>query len=183
MQRARRAVLGLRYGTVELVDHSPAWAAEFREESGRLRETLAGLPCEIEHVGSTAVPGLIAKPIIDIAVGFAGVIPLDQAVAAMEAIGYEYRGNAGADGGHIFVRESSPLVRTHHVHVVSRDDPEWPRYLLFRDLLRSSEKAREAYTREKRVLAVRHAANRKRYTVGKNAIVERLLAGARSAPS
>jgi GrpB-like predicted nucleotidyltransferase (UPF0157 family) len=88
-------VLGLQYGTVALVDHDPAWAREFASERRLLAEALAGAPCEIEHVGSTAVAGLIAKPILDIAIGVADAP--QACIARLEALGYLYRGDAGAN--------------------------------------------------------------------------------------
>lgn len=168
-------MLGLRYGTVELVSHRPAWRREFREERARLREALSAVPCEIEHVGSTAVPDLCTKPILDIAVGVAEGVALEPLVPTIEGVGYLYRGDAGAAGGRVFVRESSPRVRTHHVHLVSRVDPEWDRYLLFRELLRESPRARAAYARVKRELAARHPMNRRKYSAGKDEVVRRLL--------
>src|SRR5262245_290135 len=127
-------MLGLRYGTVRVVPYQPEWAQAFLDERARLADALSQLPCEIEHIGSTAVPGLSAKPILDIAVGLAlGAAP-EPAMSAICGLGYEYRGDAGEDGGHVLVRESEPLVRTHHVHVVDLNGLQWQSYLLLRDL-------------------------------------------------
>ena len=170
--------LGLRYGTIELVSHDPGWAENFRKERTRLRKALPGA-FRIEHVGSTAVPGLDAKPILDIAA--AGLeFDISVIVPLLEALGYVYRGDAGQDGGHVFVRGPEPLVRTHHVHVVALDGPQWTAYMLLRDLLIQSAEAREAYQAEKRVLAKRHPNDHKAYMAGKDAIVSRLVAQARA---
>jgi GrpB-like predicted nucleotidyltransferase (UPF0157 family) len=172
-------MLGLRYGTVQVVPYHPEWVQAFREERGRIYDALHGLALQIEHVGSTAVPGLSAKPILDIAVGLSAAISVDTIVTALAGLGYEYRGDAGDEGGHIFVRESAPLIRTHHVHVVELDGPQWKAYLELRDFLRCSREARDAYIAEKCALADRHAGDRKAYTAAKDAILCHLLAEAR----
>lgn len=174
-----KARLGLRYGTVRLAPHSAMWARAFDMERARLAHALSRWGCEIEHVGSTAVPGLPAKPILDIAVAFPPAVPVAPLIAALTRLRYQYRGDFGSNGGHLFVREARPHVRTHHLHLVARDDPQWSAYLLFRELLRNSAAARRAYLREKRVLAARYARNREAYTDGKDDVVRRLLAAAR----
>jgi GrpB-like predicted nucleotidyltransferase (UPF0157 family) len=172
-------MLGLRYGTVRLVAYRPEWARAFVEERARLSEALSGLTCEIEHVGSTAVPGLLAKPILDIAVGLFHASSVEEAVSAIRGLSYQYQCDAGSEGGHVLVREAEPLVRTHHVHVVELGDPQWEAYLLFRDFLREHRHAREAYGAEKVALAHRHSGDREAYTEAKDGIVRELLAEAR----
>src|SRR5687767_7802510 len=118
-------LLGLLYGTVELAPYSPEWPRLFEIEARRLRKAFAHLDYEIEHVGSTAVPGLSAKPIIDIAIGVRGLEATEHVIKVLEELGYIYRGDGGAEsGGHILVLQSAPLIRTHHVHVVELTDPQ-----------------------------------------------------------
>jgi GrpB-like predicted nucleotidyltransferase (UPF0157 family) len=171
-------MLGLRYGTVKLVPHSLEWANAFREERARLTEALSEVRCEIEHVGSTAVPELCAKPILDIIIGVTVAIPIESVISAIQGVGYQYRGDARDAGGHIFVRESDVQVRTHHVHVVELYGPQWHAYLLLRDFLRTNREARRVYVAEKQMLAERHSADRKAYTAAKDNVVRRLLAEA-----
>jgi len=171
-------MLGLRHGTVELVAYRPEWAEAFREERIRLGRALSRLRCRVEHVGSTAVPGLLAKPILDIAVGIAAGQAVEGVIAALRGLSYEYRGDAGAEGGHVLVRGPEPLVRTHHVHVVDLGGAQWTSYLRFRDLLRRDPDARERYSTAKAALARRSPADREAYTASKDAIVHRLLAEA-----
>ncbi len=174
------AVLGLKYGTVELTtDADDSWAREFGSERRRLADALSTVPYEIEHIGSTAVPGLVAKPILDIAVAIDPSCPLTRAFPMLAALGYIHRGDAGARGGQVFVRESSALVRTHHLHLVARDDPQWDNYLAFRDYLRADEAARDRYAAVKRELASRFALDRKAYTAAKVEVIEALLEAAR----
>jgi len=172
-------MLGLRYDTVQIVPYRPEWKRAFSEERERLIDALFEIPCEIEHVGSTAVPGLSAKPILDIAIAVAPGGETSRALLALQTIGYEYRVDAGAEGGHVLVRGPAPLVRTHHIHVVAPDDPQWESYLLFRDLLRQDKSARASYSAEKTVLGRRHRQDRDGYTAAKTEIVQRLLAKAR----
>ena len=172
------AILGLRYGTVALTTDDN-WVYEFDRERCRLADALSTVPCEIEHVGSTAVSGLVAQPILDIAVAIDPSYPRRRAFPMLEALGYIHRGDAGAHGGQIFVRESSALVRTHHLHLVARDDPQWDNYLAIRDYLRANEAARDRYAAVKRELASRFGLDRKAYTAAKAEVVEALLDAAR----
>lgn len=167
--------LGLEYGIVRLAPHSAEWAEAFRRERERLEIALAAFSPEIEHVGSTAVPGLAAKPILDIAVGVPARVDLDLLIPVFEGLGCIYRGDAGARGGRLFVRESASKVRTHHLHLLHLDDPQWGQYVGFRDLLIRSEWARQLYLEEKRALAARHPDDRNAYSVAKDSIVQRLL--------
>ena len=89
-------MLGLRYGTVKLEPYDPEWARAFSDERTRLLEALSDVPCQIEHVGSTAVPDLRAKPILDIAIGVSTGVPMEPIVSALQGIGYQYRGHPSA---------------------------------------------------------------------------------------
>lgn len=169
-------ILGLRNGAVRLVDHQPGWAAAFDAARARIESALdPGLILGLEHVGSTAVPGLIAKPIIDIALQ----IPAAAAtpIAPLVAAGYLDRGDKGADGGHLLALEPEPDVRTEHLHVVRAGDGLWAIYLSFRDRLRADPAARDRYAALKRRLAAAHASERERYTAAKAAFIRGLLEG------
>jgi GrpB-like predicted nucleotidyltransferase (UPF0157 family) len=171
--------LGAHKDVVLLVPHHPEWTQRFREERERLARALDATGCEIEHIGSTAVPGMLAKPILDIAVGHphgADPFPL---IRAIEDLGYAYRGDAGDDGGHVLVLESEPLVRVHHLHLVEHGARQWRAYLDLRDLLRRNPDARAAYAERKRILREAHPRDRVRYTDGKDGIVRELLRRAR----
>ena len=167
--------LGLGRGAVQLVDHQPGWAEVFERERLLLRGRLGKLACDIQHVGSTAVPGLAAKPIIDIAVAIPSLSVLPDVRTSLVALGYLDRGDFAADGGHLFVRESAPDVRTHHVHVVRVDDPQWRNYLAFRDGLRSDPRARAEYGALKLGLGERVAHDRRAYVAVKVACIRRIL--------
>lgn len=168
--------LGLARGVVLLAEHDATWADEFRGESARLRAALGGMRCEIEHIGGTAVRGLRAKPILDIALGYTPPTELQGLRAVLERLRYEYRGDFGDEGGHVFVRGVADR-RTHHLHAVRLRGSQWSAYLKLRNLLRSDAAARELYTTAKNQLALEFANDRKAYTRGKTAIVQRLLGG------
>jgi GrpB-like predicted nucleotidyltransferase (UPF0157 family) len=122
------------------------------------------------HFGS----GLDAKPIIDIAVAVPSTEAIPQLRQPLRDLGYIDRGDAGSNGGYIFAKESAPEVRTHHLHVVYADDPQWREYLLFRDMLRADETLRTRYAEIKKALRKQFAEDRKGYTNAKNEFIRSL---------
>ena len=163
--------------TVDLVEYSPAWAEDFLRERDALAAALGPAALVIEHIGSTAVPGLIAKPTIDIAVGVRTIDELRPRRADLEALGYEWR--AGFHEAHQFLRKIVGDERTHHLHVIVWPSDEFDKWIAFRDYLRASPAAAAAYAQAKRDLAARHYTDRGAYVEGKTDIVRRLLAEAR----
>ena len=93
----------------------------------------------------------------------------------LESVGYEYRGDAGGDGGLVFVMDVRPHVRVAHLHAVAHGDPQWDRYLAFVERLRTDPAARADYEDVKRRLAAAHPDGRRAYTTGKRDVVQRLL--------
>jgi GrpB-like predicted nucleotidyltransferase (UPF0157 family) len=165
------ATIGLRRHTVWVVPHREEWHALFERELRVLLERVGDLSVDVQHVGSTAVPGLDAKPIIDIALAVRSAEDIPRLRRPLEGLGYVYRGDAGSDGGRLFVKESAPEVRTHHLHVVGVDDQQWRDWLLFRDELRADKALRDMYADLKKSLQERFAEDRKGYTEAKNAFV------------
>jgi GrpB-like predicted nucleotidyltransferase (UPF0157 family) len=145
----------------------------------RLRDDIAaelvGLVAGVEQIGSSSVIGLLAKPIIDLAVGIAAGQELPPVRERLEAAGWIYRGDAGANGGHVFVLEARPWHRVAHIHVVDFDDEPWRKYLLFRDLLRRDPAARAQYESVKQQVTVEVGDDRTAYTDRKSSIVSHLL--------
>jgi GrpB-like predicted nucleotidyltransferase (UPF0157 family) len=142
-------VSGSSESRIELVDHDPSWAELFEQERGRLAGIFDGSAVGIEHIGSTAVPDLCAKPIVDVLVGLRELELTDEQVEAMNELGYEYLGEYGL-AGRLFFRKHP---RTHHVHVVEHGGEHWERQLTFRDALRTDEEERRRYDEFKRKLA------------------------------
>lgn len=129
-------------------DYDPAWPDLCSQEVERLRP-IFGEEAAFEHVGSTSVPGLAAKPVLDILVGLRGVDLTREQEAALRAAGYVSRRRSSA--GRRYFRKGSP--RTHYLHVVERDGQWWRRYLRFRDLLREYPDEAAAYESVKRRVA------------------------------
>jgi len=169
--------LGLNRYVVRVEEPSPAWPREYEKIAGEIREATCGLALEIEHIGSTSVPGLAAKPIIDVGVLLHEPERFQALVAALSSADLVYRGDKGSEGGRLFVRETAPEFRTHHVHVYLRGAPEWERYLVFRERLRASAALRAEYAALKRELAARHADDRFAYTEAKTHFVLKVLSG------
>lgn len=174
--------LGLSSGTVHLAPADPAWAAAFAAERVRLVAALGGLPVALEHMGSTAVPGLPAKPILDVMAGRPAAGALHPYVVALEAAGYRYRGESGIPGRDYFVRDDAAGRRTHHLHLVEHGGALWRSHLAFRDYLRGAPARAAAYAVLKRDLAARYPTDRAAYTDGKAAFIAETLALAASAP-
>jgi len=168
-------MIGLKRGTVQVVAYREEWSDLFEQERRVLHRHIGHLVLDIQHVGSTAVPGLVAKPILDIAVAVASLAVIPQCRPPLCALGYIDRGAAGQDGGYLFVKESVPDIRTHHLHLVVRDDRQWNNYLLFRDLLSTNEILRTRYARLKHALQQQFAQDRKGYTAAKQEFIRDLL--------
>lgn len=163
---------------------SDAWPAEFASTAAAIRGALADLPIELHHIGSTAVPGIVAKPIIDIL----GVVPtldaLDARTERLEALGWVARGELGIPGRRFFRMDDDAGVRTHHLHVFAEGSPEITRHLDFRDWLRTHPDDAAAYAALKRSLAERFSDERGAYTDGKTEFIrsiERRAADSRRA--
>jgi GrpB-like predicted nucleotidyltransferase (UPF0157 family) len=171
---------------VATVPYDPSWPELFEEEKEHLREILpADLIRRIEHFGSTAVPGLAAKPVIDMLVE---VLSLDEvreiAVSLLEAQGYDFfwRPTHGDDGPPFyawFIKRNSKGIRTHHIHMVEKDFEHWDG-LLFRDYLICHPETALEYQILKMRLASRYPNDRVAYTDGKSefiaSVMERCLA-------
>lgn len=168
-------MLGLRRGTVQLAPYAEQWAQLFAVEQAHIRAALNELVLDIQHVGSTAVPGLCAKPILDIAVAVRSLADVAACVAPLAQLGYAYLGDKPSTSGHFFAK-GDDSNRTHYLHFVAHDNPQWTDFLRFRDRLRADPAARDEYARLKQRLAARYAADRASYTQQKEAFVRRILA-------
>jgi GrpB-like predicted nucleotidyltransferase (UPF0157 family) len=164
---------------VFLAAYDPLWPEEFRAEAERIQRVCDDLEIRIEHVGSTAVPGLSAKPIIDILAGVPPREPREPYVQALKEIGYDHLGPYGIAGRDYF-RRGNP--RSHHVHLVSWSSEFWHDHLLFRDHLRGNPGVKLEYEILKRQLAITHANDRRQYLADKGPFIQAVLREARAAP-
>lgn len=167
--------MGLDYRTVGLAVALPEWRELAERLANVIREKLGDSAASVEHIGSSAVPGLAAKLILDLAIGLARHVPLEPLRHALEDLGYQFRGDAGDQGGLVFVLEDRPKHRVVHLHVVEHDGPQWPRYLTLRDLLLTNADARDRYERMKSDLAEKLPQDREAYTAAKESLVRALL--------
>jgi GrpB-like predicted nucleotidyltransferase (UPF0157 family) len=165
---------------IEIVPYDPRWPRAFAAERDRIRAALGSLAVRIEHNGSTAVPGLAAKPVIDIQVSVARLQPLDSFCAPLASIGYVHL-PSDDDGRCPFFHRPRDWPHTHHVHVVEAGGDEERRTLAFRDCLRANPAAAREYETLKRGLAAAHggghAESREAYAMAKSAFIARILRG------
>ena len=157
---------------VEVVDWTPRWAEQFEEVAAVLREALTQVPgARVEHVGSTSVPGLAAKPILDIDV-VVEAPDVPAAVAALESAGYVHRGDLGVTGREAF-RAPGPPRR--NVYVCTAGTTNVRNHLAVRDVLRSRDDLREAYAAVKTALAADPGMDIDTYIAGKTAVLQQVL--------
>ena len=161
---------------VTLVPYDTTWPLEFAAEADRIERACAGLQIRLEHIGSTAIPGMSAKPVIDILAGRPGTVSGEKYVAAFRQIGYEHKGAYGIPGRNYF-RRGTP--RTHHVHLVSWSSDFWRDHLLFRDYLRTNPDAAREYETIKRELAATYLFDKENYTDAKGPFVRSIVRRAR----
>ncbi|WP_322181267.1 GrpB family protein [Neglectibacter caecimuris] len=168
---------GLKRGTVHLSAHDPAWADQARETIRILWEVFGDLAKDIQHIGSTAIPGIEAKPIIDIAVGVGSFEGLP--LKALEAAGFQERHNRFSSNL-LYVLETEDRVRTHQVHILLFDSLQWHNYVDFRDYMNVFPEKAAEYEALKRRLVSECGNVQMAYTDGKHDYMEKTLAEARA---
>lgn len=162
---------------VVIVEPDPVWTEKFDGVCAGLRAALGARVLGVEHIGSTAVPGLAAKPIIDVLVGLASMAEVFAAVPALEAVGWEFPDSINRDlSERRFGKQVENGVRTNHVHLVVHRGGEWTALLAFRDALRADPDLARRYEELKRDLAARYADEREKYTAAKTEFVRGVLA-------
>lgn len=166
--------LGLESGIVRLELYDPAWPGLFAAEAERLQKLFAaaGLDITLEHTGSTAIPGLAAKPVLDILGGYAEATPVTECIDVLAGADYVYRGEQGIPGREFF-RRGNP--RSYHLHLTAIDSQFWRDHLAFRNRLRGDDALRDAYAVLKHDLAARFPRDREAYIEGKGSFVNDTL--------
>jgi len=166
---------------VKVVDYDPNWPLIFEREKAKILSVIAKKVVAIEHVGSTAVPGLGAKPIIDIMVGMRHLSDAQGCIGPLETIGYEYvpEYQVSIPERRYFRKGPSNVPNKHyHLHMVEYDSDFWRRHLLFRDYLRAHPRTAKEYHRLKKELAAKYRFNRDAYTEAKTLFIESIVAKA-----
>ena len=165
--------------TIVVVEYDPTWPQTFAALSEVILKVLGPLALQIEHVGSTSVPGLAAKPRIDMDTVIPSWDELPQVIEKLATLGYDHRGNLGIPEREAFLRSDSSIPRdgsnrewmAHNLYVCAQDSRELTRHTTLRDYLRQNPDARDAYGQLKRELAQKHPHNIDDYLDGKSAFI------------
>lgn len=164
---------------VLIVDYDPEWPALFERELALLEDAFAGADAVVEHVGSTAVPGLAAKPIVDIMLGVLDLAEVESRIDALAERGYHYVPEYEAQlPERRYFRKPHDRPRRYHLHAVVREGDFWRRHLIFRDHLRRHAEVAVAYGVLKRRLAAKYGADRHAYAEAKSPFIEATLVAA-----
>jgi GrpB-like predicted nucleotidyltransferase (UPF0157 family) len=175
-KRLRDVIIGeIEPQAIVIADYDPAWPERFRREENKIRTALATAALSVEHIGSTSVPGLAAKPIVDILLVVTDSCDEGSYEPALQEAGYVLRVREPDFDEHRMFRTRKKDV---HVHVFSDGSEEIGRYLLLRDRLRENDEDRELYARTKRELASEDWPSVDHYAEAKTEVVEGILARA-----
>lgn len=157
-------------------EYNTEWAVAFEEEKVRIHDALRGINSDIEHIGSTSVHGLMAKPIIDIMVGLPEEADLDKSIEPLKKIGYNYIEKFTADWPErrFFQKnvKGNPQVHAIHIHVFVKDSKDWIRHIAFRDYLRNTPHIRDEYAKLKKQLSETEFNDRQEYQDAKSEFIE-----------
>ena len=160
---------------IEVVPYDAAWPAYYAQWAAVLQQVLGPVAIALHHIGSTAIPGLSAKPTIDVLGEVTALDAVDALNDALRAVGFEPRGENGTPGRRYFVRFAADGVNhAAHVHLFVSGHPEIQRHLLFRDYLRAHPTEAQLYERLKLALAAQFPFDPMQYTDGKTALVQAL---------
>jgi len=159
----------MRTKHVIVEDYNLEWKNEFKRIENELLVILSGKIKSIEHVGSTSVEGLSAKPIIDIDI----VIDqnFEEVRQALESIGYTYEGDLGISGREAFKYQNKPHLMVHHLYVCNKDNEELRRHIKFRDYLRQDKEDRDKYSEIKKEMAFKYSEDIDSYIAAKQSVI------------
>ena len=168
-------MIGLKRGSVELFAHQEEWNKNAEDVISELRQLFGNAAVDIQHVGSTAIASIYAKPIIDIVIGLRNLNDISPYMKRLEEHRFIFRGEDVA-GQMLFVMgDFEKDTRTHHIHAVKWNGTEWNNYINFRDYLNCHPDQAMLYDACKKKLALQFPDDRRSYTEGKQEFIERLL--------
>lgn len=176
MRGVKYVMIGLKRGTVELVPHQKEWGENAENAVRLLKQILGDTAIDIQHVGSTAIFLIHAKPIIDIAVAVYDLNDILPHVGVLKQHNIIFRGEIIS--GEILFVMGDDEIRTHHIHIVKWNGAEWNNYINFRDYLNTYPEKAKIYDNCKQKLAMQYSNDRKSYTAGKEEIIKRFIAEA-----
>jgi len=157
---------------VRIIEHDPSWSELFEAESQRLNNLLGEAVDSIEHIGSTAVSGLIAEPIIDILISVDSLDAFDEKTEQLEQIGYEAMGEFGIPSRRYCRKDNAAGERTHQIHAFEADSADLQRHIAFREYLKAHTEIASEYGRLKSDLASRYATDLDGYVAGKDSFIK-----------
>jgi GrpB-like predicted nucleotidyltransferase (UPF0157 family) len=168
----KAAIMPIR---VEVVPHNPGWRNEFEHESNQVTSALGENVVAVHHMGSTAIPNIYAKPVIDLLVEVRNITQVDERNSSMAALGYEAMGEFGIPGRRYFRKDNEAGVRTHHVHTFEADSPEIERHLAFRDYMIAHPEDAQQYSELKLALVKKlHGSDIEGYMDGKDEFIKEM---------
>ena len=159
---------------VEVVPHNPLWRDAFEAEAKHVATALGDNVSAIHHIGSTAIPDIYAKPIIDLLVEVRDITDVDVHSSAMESLGYEVMGEYGIHGRRYFRKDDQEGIRTHHIHVFEVGSAQIERHLAFRDYMLAHPLDAQSYSELKRRLAEQHSQSMDAYIDGKDDFIKEM---------
>ena len=159
---------------IYMVPHDPEWQQEFQREAKQITGALGANAVTVHHVGSTAIPTIYAKPVIDMLLVVQDLSVLDTKQALIEAMGYEALGEYGIPERRFFRRDNELGERTHQIHAFEAGSPQIVRHLAFRDYIIAHPEAAQEYSRLKRDLAAKHPNDIEAYMDGKDAFIQEI---------
>ena len=165
--------MGLKRGIVKVVDYDTNWIKEFEQEKAILKSLFQSVAVSIEHMGSTSIPGLAAKPIIDIAVGVKSLEDFTKVSSNFENPPYSIKEDSVSD--EILVRKGPEDNRTHFIHIMEIDKDRYKHAILFRNYLRTHPDALKEYENLKKELAIKYPKDRNKYIEGKSNLINNIL--------
>jgi len=169
------AALGLQRGIVRLEPHNPEWRQLFDLEKSALQKVLGDKFIAAEHVGSTAIPDLKAKPILDLMLAIPNLDDWEWLKEPLTKLGYEFRRDFRTEQGHVLFVKGPEENRTHYLKITELNSDFWTEHILFRDYLVNNPQYREEYQKLKENLFDTHGGNRELYTKGKEEFVRKVL--------
>lgn len=157
---------------IKVVAHDPAWRGEFEAEARHITRALGDIVVRLHHIGSTAIPGIFAKPIIDFLMEVGDIVELDDRSLVMEELGYEAMGEFGIPGRRYFWKNNASGVRMHQVHAFEADSMEVERHLAFREFMIAHPAEAQAYGDLKQKLAQEYPDDIEAYMDGKDPFIK-----------
>ncbi len=159
---------------VEVVPHNPQWRDAFEAEAKHVAAALGKNVVAIHHIGSTAIPNIYAKPVVDLLVEVRDITQVDGQSSAMESLGYEVMGEYGIPGRRYFRKDNQEGIRTHNIHAFEAGSADVERHLAFRDYMIAHSVDAQRYSELKRKLAEKHPQSMDGYMDGKDGFIKEI---------